>query len=220
MLDASKSDKEEDKKKQVIVWDEEAAKAGQPAVRPVQQGDIALLFRALTNVEYYEEALRRYGIDYYLVGGHAFYAQQEIYDLLSLLRAVDSTCDEVSLVGVLRSPFFGLLDQTLLWLAQEKGLAEGLFAEELPEELEDRCQNGRTGVGEEHIPPPFEKYFPVLPPDRKRRTREMISSQSANGKFLIMSGVSPGPIPVPDPREMPRAVTVPDDPVLGRMPHR
>jgi ATP-dependent helicase/nuclease subunit A len=123
--------------RQEIVWDEEAAKAGPPAVRPVKQGDIALLFRALTNVEYYEEALRRYGIDYYLVGGHAFYAQQEIYDLLSLLRAVDSTCDEVSLVGVLRSPFFGLLDETLLWLAQEKGLAEGLFAEELPEELED-----------------------------------------------------------------------------------
>ena len=56
----------------------------------MQQGDVALLFRALTNVEYYEEALRRYGIDYYLVGGHAFYAQQEIYDLLNLLRAIDS----------------------------------------------------------------------------------------------------------------------------------
>ncbi len=121
-----------------IVWDEDAAKAGQPAVRPVQQGDIALLFRALTNVEYYEEALRRYGIDYYLVGGHAFYAQQEIYDLLNLLRAINSPCDEVSLAGVLRSPFFGLLDETLLWLSQEKGLAAGLFAGELPEELEDR----------------------------------------------------------------------------------
>jgi ATP-dependent helicase/nuclease subunit A len=119
-----------------IVWDEEAAKAGQPALRAVKQGDVALLFRALTNVEYYEEALRRYGIDYYLVGGHAFYAQQEIYDLLNLLRAIDSGCDEVSLVGVLRSPFFGLLDETLLWLSQEKGLAEGLFAEDLPEELD------------------------------------------------------------------------------------
>ena len=67
-----------------------AAKAGQPAARAVKPGDFALLFRALTNVEYYEEALRRYGIDYYLVGGHAFYSQQEIYDLLNLLRAIDS----------------------------------------------------------------------------------------------------------------------------------
>ena len=75
----------------------------------MRPGDIALLFRALTNVEYYEEALQRYGIDYYLVGGHAFYAQQEIYDLLNLLRALDSPGDEVSLAGVLRSPMFGLL---------------------------------------------------------------------------------------------------------------
>ena len=126
-----------------IVWDAEAAKAGRPAVRAVRPGDIALLFRALTNVEYYEEALRRYGIDYYLVGGHAFYAQQEIYDLLNLLRAINSPCDEVSLAGVLRSPFFGLWDQTLLWLSQEKGLAEGLFNAELPEELEDR-QRGQV----------------------------------------------------------------------------
>jgi ATP-dependent helicase/nuclease subunit A len=123
---------------EAIVWDEEAAKAGRPALRAVKQGDVALLFRALTNVEYYEEALRRHGIDYYLVGGHAFYAQQEIFDLLNLLRAVDSPCDEISLVGVLRSPFFGLLDETLLWLSQEKGLAEGLFAKDLPEELDDR----------------------------------------------------------------------------------
>jgi ATP-dependent helicase/nuclease subunit A len=121
-----------------VVWDEEAAKQGKPAVRAVKPGDIALLFRALTNVEYYEEALQRYGIHYYLVGGHAFYAQQEIYDLLNLLRAINSPCDEMSLAGVLRSPMFGLLDETLLWLSQGKGLAAGLFGAKLPEELDDR----------------------------------------------------------------------------------
>ncbi len=39
-----------------IVCDQEASKAGKPAVRPVRPGDIALLFRALTDVEYYEDA--------------------------------------------------------------------------------------------------------------------------------------------------------------------
>ena len=105
--------------------------------RAVRPGDFALLFRALTNVEYYEEALRRYGIDYYLVGGHAFYAQQEIYDLLNLLRTLDSPCDEVSLAGVLRSPMFGLLDETLFWLLRDReerdaDVLDGL----LPEEIE------------------------------------------------------------------------------------
>ncbi|HYW81504.1 MAG TPA: 3'-5' exonuclease, partial [Thermoguttaceae bacterium] len=84
------------------------------------------------------EALRRYDIDYYLVGGHAFYAQQEIFDLLNLLRAIESTCDEVSLVGVLRSPFFGLFDETLFWLAQHsEGLAGRMLDDSpLPEPIQ------------------------------------------------------------------------------------
>ena len=105
----------------------------------VKQGDFALLFRALTNVEYYEEALRRYGIDYYLVGGHAFYSQQEIYDLLNLLRAINIPGDEVSLLGVLRSPMFALHDETLFWLSCDgipAGWRRGCSSSELPEELD------------------------------------------------------------------------------------
>ncbi|MGO9111388.1 MAG: UvrD-helicase domain-containing protein, partial [Thermoguttaceae bacterium] len=111
-----------------LVWDDDAARAGEPAMRAVRLGDITLLFRALTNVEYYEEALRRHGIDYYLVGGHAFYAQQEIFDMVNLLRAVASPCDEVSLAGILRSPMFGLLDETLYWLSKHvDGLSGGFW---------------------------------------------------------------------------------------------
>ena len=132
-----------------LVWDAEAAKAGQPAARAVRPGDVALLFRALSNVEYYEEALRRYGIDYYLVGGHAFYAQQEIYDLVNLLRALANPSDEVSLAGVLRSPLFGLLDETLFWLSHgiRSGLAAGLFADAACRaELHRRCSGARVAV--------------------------------------------------------------------------
>ena len=117
-----------------IAWDNEAS---EPSVRAVRPGDVALLFRAMTNAEYYEDALQRYGIDYYLVGGRAFYAQQEIYDLLNLLRTLDGRCDEVSLAGALRSPLFSLHDETLFWLARHpRGLAAGLFEGELPAELD------------------------------------------------------------------------------------
>jgi ATP-dependent helicase/nuclease subunit A len=119
-----------------IVWDAESAARGAPSARPAKPGDIALLFRALSNIEQYEDALRRYDLDYYLVGGKAFYAQQEIYDLLNLLRAVASPCDEVSLAGALRSPFFSLADETLFWLAQHRdGLAAGLLARDPPPQL-------------------------------------------------------------------------------------
>lgn len=113
-------------------------------VRAVRPGDIAILFRALSNVQLYEEALRRYGIPYYLVGGHAFYAQQEIFDLLNLLRSLANRCDEVSLAGVLRSPMFGLTDETLYWLARRpEGLSAGLFAHRIPENL-DSDQRARA----------------------------------------------------------------------------
>src|SRR5690606_16730036 len=91
--------------KEKLVRDESG---GTSVLRPVEKRDIALLFRALSDVQQYEEALRRYDIDYYLVGGRAFYTQQEIYDVTNLLRTLVSPADEVSLVGVLRSPMFSL----------------------------------------------------------------------------------------------------------------
>ncbi|HZZ29247.1 MAG TPA: UvrD-helicase domain-containing protein [Pirellulales bacterium] len=109
--------------------------------RGVQFGDIAILFRALSDVQAYEEALRNCDVPYYLVGGHAFYMQQEIYDVVNLLRALASPADVVSLAGVLRSPMFGLTDETLFWLAQHsQGLAAGLFAERWPQELDEAQQ--------------------------------------------------------------------------------
>ena len=103
---------------------------------PAKPGDIALLFRSLNDAAVYENALDEQGIKYYVVGGKAFYNQQEIFDLLNLLRVLDSHCDEVALAGVLRSPFFSLRDDTLFLLAQHPGgLAGGLLAPALNEEL-------------------------------------------------------------------------------------
>lgn len=110
---------------------------GQPTLRAVRPGDIAILFRALSDVAIYEQALERYGLDYYLVGGRAFYAQQEIFDLLNLLRALAYPGDLVSLVGVLRSPFFSLSDETIFWLAQHpQGISGGLFDAKPPATLD------------------------------------------------------------------------------------
>ena len=103
--------------------------------RPARLGDFALLFRALSDSAIYEEALREAGLDYYLVGGHAFYAQQEVFDVVNLLRSVDSVCDDIALAGVLRSPMFSLRDETLFWLTRKSSLNGGLFHGRLPVEL-------------------------------------------------------------------------------------
>ena len=85
-------------------------------LREVRRGDIVLLFRAMSNVHLYEAALRQQGLEYYLVGGRAFFAQQEIYDLLNLLRTLENPQDEVSLAGTLRSPFCCLSDEAIFVL--------------------------------------------------------------------------------------------------------
>jgi ATP-dependent helicase/nuclease subunit A len=90
-------------------------------LRPVRRGDVVLLFRAMSNVHLYEGALRKHGLDYYLVGGRAFFAQQEIYDLLSLLRGLENPQDAVSLAGTLRSPFCCLSDESLFVLSRAPG---------------------------------------------------------------------------------------------------
>jgi len=97
-------------------------------LRAARLGDIAILFRAMSDVAFYEDALREHGIDYYVVGGSAFYAQQEIFDLLNLLRSIDNVNDLVSLTGALRSGLFSLADDTIYWLSQHRGgLRAGLF---------------------------------------------------------------------------------------------
>lgn len=109
---------------------------GQP--RPLQLGDIAVLLRSLSDAQVYEQAFRDYGLEYYLAGGHAFYSQQEVYDVLNLLRAVASPVDEIALAGALRSPLFALQDETLFWLVEARGsLNAGLVADRLPETLSE-----------------------------------------------------------------------------------
>ena len=104
---------------------------GQPVLRRAEPGDIVILFRALSNVQDYEAALRRFGLEYYLVGGKAFFAQQEIFDLLNLCRYLDDCDDLVGLVGVLRSPFFNLSDDTIHALAFHTDVRSAEVSEEI-----------------------------------------------------------------------------------------
>ncbi|MEK6321434.1 MAG: UvrD-helicase domain-containing protein [Acidobacteriota bacterium] len=98
------------------------------AQRNLEYRDIALLFRAMTEVHLYESAFRRAGIPYVTVEGKGFYAREEITDFIQLLRFLDNKTDEVALAAVLRSPLCGLSDDALLALrcaALGAGVEEG-----------------------------------------------------------------------------------------------
>ena len=95
--------------------------------RPCELRDIALLFRSMTSVRLYERALRLAGLDYHTSSGRGFFSRQEVLDLTNLLAALENWRDEIALAGALRSPLFGLSDETLFWLKQgAPTLAQGL----------------------------------------------------------------------------------------------
>src|SRR4029079_1092974 len=91
--------------------------------------DIALLFRAMTNVQTYESVFRRVNIPYHTVLGRGFYEREEITDLIQLLRFLDNRTDELALAAVLRSPLCGISDNTLLALRLAPGIGESIAAQ-------------------------------------------------------------------------------------------
>jgi len=90
----------------------------------LKYGDIALLFRAMTQVQIYESVFRRANIPYQTVLGRGFYEREEITDLIQLLRFLDNKTDELALAAVLRSPLCGISDNALLALRSAPFLAE------------------------------------------------------------------------------------------------
>lgn len=84
--------------------------------RPVTYDDVAILFRAMTNVNLYEDAFQQMGIPYLTVAGRGYFDQQEIYDLRNLLRALHNPADDLALASALRSPLFNFSDDLLLAL--------------------------------------------------------------------------------------------------------
>lgn len=96
-----------------IVWDGAAENW-----RPARPGDVAILFGRMTSSLAYERELAARGVPYYVVGGTGFFRQQEVFDVLNALRAIDNPYDDVAFVGALRSALFGLDDEALLRLSE------------------------------------------------------------------------------------------------------
>ncbi len=87
-------------------------------------GHCAVLYRTNSQSRLVEEALRRYGIAYTMVGGFSFYERAEIKDLLAYLRLVRNPHDSLALQRVINTPARGIgktTMETLERLALETG---------------------------------------------------------------------------------------------------
>ncbi len=80
----------------------------------VKYQEVAILFRALTDINVFEAALADEGIPYQVSGSRGLFEKQEIVDLINILKYFSQGNDEISLLGILRSPLFGFSDEELL----------------------------------------------------------------------------------------------------------
>ncbi len=86
----------------------------------------AVLYRTNSQSRLFEEAMRRYGLKYHVVGGFSFYERSEIKDLISYLKVIQNPDDSISLLRVINTPTRGIgkgTIDTLEQLALETGLS-------------------------------------------------------------------------------------------------
>ena len=76
--------------------------------------EVAILMRAMTNVEIYLSALETHGIPVYVVQGALFYQKNEVSDLIAFLELVLHPDDELIRATVLTSSLFGVAFNELL----------------------------------------------------------------------------------------------------------
>jgi len=85
----------------------------------------AVLYRTNSQSRLFEEAMRRYGLKYHVVGGFSFYERAEIKDLISYLKVIQNPDDSVSLLRVINTPVRGI-GKTTIETIERLGLETGL----------------------------------------------------------------------------------------------
>ncbi|MET0646675.1 MAG: UvrD-helicase domain-containing protein [Pyrinomonadaceae bacterium] len=73
----------------------------------------AVLYRTNAQSRVFEEALRRAGLGYNIVGGFSFYERAEVRDIVSYLKLALNPHDSIALLRVVNTPTRGLGKQTL-----------------------------------------------------------------------------------------------------------
>jgi DNA helicase-2/ATP-dependent DNA helicase PcrA len=81
--------------------------------RKLDLKDFAVLYRTNAQSRSIEDALRRNGIPYIIVGGVAFYKRKEIKDILSYLSVLANPSDTESLLRIINVPGRGIGDTTV-----------------------------------------------------------------------------------------------------------
>jgi DNA helicase-2/ATP-dependent DNA helicase PcrA len=109
-----------------------------------EEARCAVLYRTNSQSRLVEEALRRYQIQYHLVGGFSFYDRAEVKDLLSYLKLVMNPHDSIALQRVINSPARGI-GKTTMETLERMALSSGMSTwDAMARAMQDRLLPQRT----------------------------------------------------------------------------
>ncbi|MDD8017948.1 MAG: 3'-5' exonuclease [Bacteroidota bacterium] len=108
--------------------------------------DFAILYRTNAQSRSIEDALRRAGVPYVIVGGIEFYKRKEIKDVLAYLRVIVNPKDEESLLRIINFPARGIGETTINKLIEQATKTNAPLVEVVQnvrglESLNDRTKN-------------------------------------------------------------------------------
>ncbi len=82
---------------------------------------VAILARKSSYFEFLEEALTEAGVPYELMGGKKFYQQKVVEDISMIFNFLTDPGNDFNLYSLLRSPFFSISDEDILFISQSEG---------------------------------------------------------------------------------------------------
>jgi DNA helicase II / ATP-dependent DNA helicase PcrA len=104
----------------------------------------AVLYRTNSQSRLVEEALRRYQIQYHMVGGFSFYDRAEVKDILSYMKLVQNPNDSIALGRVINSPARGI-GKTTMETLERMALTTGMSTwDAIARAIEDKLLPARA----------------------------------------------------------------------------
>ena len=123
------------------------------SLRENSKDRVAILYRTNSQSRQIEEALRRYGRKYIVVGGFSFYQRAEVKDILAYLKVLVSPQDSISLLRIVNTPARGIGRTTMEQVEQYALQHNMALWSALGKMLEERAFPGRADAALVGVPP-------------------------------------------------------------------
>jgi DNA helicase-2/ATP-dependent DNA helicase PcrA len=155
----------------------------------------AVLYRTNAQSRLVEEALRRYQIQYHMVGGFSFYDRAEVKDILSYMKLVLNPHDSIALARVVNSPPRGI-GKTTMEVIERIALTTGISSwDAIARAAEDQLLPARALAALANFRRLIEDARAMLGPNFASKLAADLAPEEGSPEYLKSTNLSAAVIP-------------------------